>query len=255
MSKVRIATIGPATGSDGLARSEKNPRYGRERTAAQRPAPPVTTSAAWRKPIAILHEKAIRGSTKTGWLDSKHTFSFGHFKDPARMGHRALRVINEDIVIPGAGFGEHEHQNMDIISYVISGALKHADSMGNTSVICAGEFQHMYAGSGVTHLERNASDTDPVHFLQIWIIPETTGDDPAYFQTAADLDQRRNVFVPFAGPEPREGQAQLRSDTTISLARLDDGVKGRGRFCAGPGRISSGCCGPCGNRRATAFRR
>lgn len=149
------------------------------------------------------------------------------------MGHRALRVINEDIVIPGAGFGEHGHQNMDIISYVISGALKHADSIGNTSVICAGEFQHMYAGSGVTHSELNASDTDPVHFLQIWIIPETTGDDPAYFQTAADLDQRRNVFVPFAGPEPREGQAQLRSDTTISLARLDDGVKVGADFAPG----------------------
>ena len=106
--------------------------------------------------MALVHEKSLRGRTRTGWLDSHHTFSFGNFHDPKRMGHHALRVLNDDVVIPGAGFGEHGHENMDILTYVISGALKHQDSMGNTSVIRVGEFQHMYAGTGVVHSEMNA---------------------------------------------------------------------------------------------------
>lgn len=174
--------------------------------------------------MPLIHDKAVRGKTRTGWLDSHHTFSFGGFRDPARMGHGRLRVLNEDIVIPGAGFGEHGHEEMDILTYVISGALKHTDSMGNTSVITAGELQHMYAGTGVTHSEMNASATDPVHFLQIWIIPEHTGGSPAYFQTALDLDARRNMFIPVAGPESDEARAVLRSDTWIQMARLDEGV-------------------------------
>lgn len=174
--------------------------------------------------MALLHEKATRGRTKTGWLDSYHTFSFGGFNDPARMGQRALRVINEDVVIPGAGFGKHGHQEMDIISYVISGALKHVDSIGHASVIKAGEFQHMYAGTGMVHSEMNASDTEPVHFLQIWIVPERTGGDPNYFQIKVDLDAHRNTFVQVAGPVEHEGRALLRSDTNVYMARLDDGA-------------------------------
>ncbi|MEM1154211.1 MAG: pirin family protein [Pseudomonadota bacterium] len=173
---------------------------------------------------ALIHDKAVRGRTQTGWLNSYHTFSFGRFNDPKRMGHRALRVINEDVVIPGAGFGEHSHADMDIISYVIAGGLHHEDAMGNSSVIKAGEFQHMYAGTGVTHTEMNASDVEKVHFLQIWLIPEQTGGDPTYFQIAPDLDRRRNSFVPVASPEAQKNQAMLRSDTRVFMACLDAGA-------------------------------
>lgn len=174
--------------------------------------------------MALIHEKALRGRTKTGWLESHHTFSFGGFTDPGRMGHRALRVLNDDVVIPGAGFGEHGHEEMDILTYVISGALRHQDSLGNTSVIHAGEFQHIYAGTGVVHSEMNASDSEPVHFLQIWIIPERTGGAPTYFQTVVDLDAQRNTFIPVASPEHHDKWATLRSDTWIHMARLDEGA-------------------------------
>jgi redox-sensitive bicupin YhaK (pirin superfamily) len=173
--------------------------------------------------MALIHQKSVRGRTKIGWLDSHHTFSFGGFQDPNRMGHRALRVINEDVVIPGAGFGEHGHEEMDIISYVISGALKHGDSMGNSSVITAGEFQHMYAGTGVRHSEMNASNDEKVHFLQIWIVPQCIGGEPTYFQIEVDLDSRKNSFVPFAGPDGQEGLALLRSDTWVYMARASEG--------------------------------
>ena len=174
--------------------------------------------------MALVHDKTLRGRTRIGWLDSHHTFSFGGWNDPARMGHRALRVLNDDVVAPGAGFGRHGHQEMDIVTYVISGALQHGDSMGNQSVIKAGEFQHMYAGTGVLHSEMNASDTEEVHFLQIWIVPERTGGQPSYFQIEVDLDSQRNSFLPVAGPEQNERQAMLRSDTHIYMARVDDGA-------------------------------
>ncbi|MEE4271762.1 MAG: pirin family protein [Thermoanaerobaculales bacterium] len=183
---------------------------------------------------ALIHEKAQRGTTRTGWLTSRHTFSFGGFRDPNRVGHRALRVLNDDVVIPGAGFGQHPHRDMDIVTYVVSGSLRHQDSMGNTSVIRAGEFQHMYAGTGVVHSEMNASETEEVHFLQIWILPERVGGAPTYFQIDVDLDAHRNGLIPVAGPEPRAGQAGLRSDTRIFLARLDEGTVIRRVF--GPGR-------------------
>lgn len=174
--------------------------------------------------MALIHDKSLRGRTQIGWLDSHHTFSFGGFSDPTRMGHRALRVLNDDVVAPGAGFGRHGHQEMDIVTYVISGALQHGDSMGNRSVITAGEFQHMYAGTGVLHSEMNASDTEEVHFLQIWIVPERTGGAPTYFQIQVDLDDQVNRFVPVAGPAEQEDQAMLRSDTRIYMARLADGA-------------------------------
>lgn len=139
------------------------------------------------------------------------------------MGHRALRVINEDMVIPGAGFGDHSHAEMDIITYVIAGSLRHGDSMGNSTVIGAGEFQHMYAGTGVTHNEMNASNSEKVHFLQIWVIPERIGGEPSYFQIKADLDSRRNQFIQVAGPDEREDQARLRSDTKVFMMSLEEG--------------------------------
>ena len=183
--------------------------------------------------MVLIHDKLLRGRTQTGWLDSHHTFSFGGFSDPSRMGHRALRVLNDDVVIPGAGFGEHGHREMDIVTYVISGALRHGDSMGNSSVIRAGEFQHMYAGTGVTHSEMNASKSEAVHFLQIWIIPERTDGSPTYFQMEVDLDRDRNQLIPVASPEVNHRQATLRSDTWVYMARLDDGMRIQRAFESG----------------------
>ncbi|NSX53631.1 pirin family protein [Parasulfitobacter algicola] len=183
--------------------------------------------------MPMIHDKAVRGRTDMGWLDSFHTFSFGHFNDPARMGHRALRVINEDRVIPGAGFGTHPHADMDILTYVISGALRHEDSMGNGSIIRPGEVQHMSAGTGVMHSEMNASDTDPVHFLQIWIMPDKRGIKPSYDQRSIDQDAMRNQFGLIAGPMPQDDAIALASDTSLYVARLDDGQTATHSFAKG----------------------
>jgi len=183
--------------------------------------------------MALIHGRSERGTTRTGWLTSRHTFSFGGFHDPERMGFRALRVLNDDEVVPGAGFGMHPHDEMDIVTYVISGALRHQDSLGNTSIIRGGEIQHMYAGTGVVHSEMNASETEPVHFLQIWIVPERRGGEPTYFQVEVDLTSRPNEFVTVAGPDDVHGRARLRSDTGVFMARLDEGASVHRRFPEG----------------------
>ncbi len=167
-----------------------------------------------------LRHATARGLAEHGWLQSRHTFSFAGYHDPAHMGFGPLRVINEDRVQPGKGFGTHPHRDMEIITYVLEGTLEHKDSMGNGSRIRAGDVQHMSAGSGVTHSEFNGSKTDPVHFLQIWIQPSTKGGKPRYgqqhFPRAQRLDQLRVV----ASEDGRDGSIILGQDAVMMAAIL-----------------------------------
>ena len=177
--------------------------------------------------MARIHDRALRGRTRTGWLDSHHTYSFGGFADPSRMGFRSLRVLNEDRVIPGAGFAAHDHADMEILTYVISGALEHRDSLGTVSTIPAGEVQWMSAGTGVTHSEMNASSDAPAHFLQIWIVPAEAGGQPSYAQMPVDPAAVRNRYHPIVQPSGAPGASgdflSINQDAIIHLARLEDG--------------------------------
>ena len=164
-----------------------------------------------------------RGRTEWGWLDSRHTFSFGDYHDPGHMGFRALRVINDDRVKPGAGFGTHGHRDMEILSYVLEGALAHKDSSGGGGVIRPGEIQFMRAGTGVTHSEYNDSKTEPVHFLQIWLVPDTRGLRPTYGQRAFDRDAARRGLVLLASRDGREGSLQVQQDVDLWVTLLDKG--------------------------------
>jgi len=162
-----------------------------------------------------------RGRTEWGWLDSRHTFSFGEYYDPSHEGFRSLRVINDDRVEPGAGFGTHGHRDMEILSYVLEGALAHKDSSGGGGVIRPGEIQFMRAGTGVTHSEYNGSKTEPVHFLQIWVVPDTRGLKPAYGQRSFDRDQARRGFVLLASRDGREGSLQVQQDMDLWMTLLE----------------------------------
>jgi len=164
-----------------------------------------------------------RGRTDWGWLDSRHTFSFGEYHDPAQMGFRTLRVINDDRVKGGAGFGRHSHRDMEILSYVLDGALEHADSSGGGGVIRPGEIQFMRAGLGVTHSEANHSAVEPVHFLQIWILPDERGLAPAYGQKAFDREAARRAFVLLASPTGREESLQVHQDVELWVALVGAG--------------------------------
>jgi len=173
--------------------------------------------------MKIIHDRDARGATAIGWLDSKHTFSFGGFQDPSRMGVSALRVINEDRVIPGAGFGTHGHRDMEIFTYVVSGALAHKDSLGNGSVIRPGDIQLMTAGTGIQHSEMNASKDEPVHFFQIWIQPNATGHPAAYQQVEMPEGAGRGGFTPIVTPSGGDGKVSIHQDAVISIAKPSEG--------------------------------
>src|SRR5437764_12130455 len=155
--------------------------------------------------MITMRRSQERGKTKLEWLDSRHTFSFGAYYDRQNMGFSDLRVINEDRVVPGAGFPTHSHRDMEIITYVLEGALAHKDSTGTSSVIHVGDVQRMSAGTGISHSEYNASQTEPVHFLQIWILPKQSGLKPGYEQRSFDLDKSSGSWVLVASPDARNG--------------------------------------------------
>ena len=171
-----------------------------------------------------VRKSAARAHLNHGWLDTFHTFSFGSYHDPANMGFRSLRVINEDRVAPGMGFGAHPHRDMEIITYVLSGALEHEDSLGNTAVIRPGEVQKMSAGTGVVHAERNPSAAQSVHLMQIWIVPDKTGIAPAYAQRsfAAELSTQGLILV--ASPQASDSVIGLQQDAYVYMSRPKNGT-------------------------------
>lgn len=173
----------------------------------------------------IIERRAdARGRVQAGWLDSRHTFSFGQYHDPAWMGFGALRVINEDRVAPGAGFPPHRHANMEILSYVLGGALSHRDSSGGGGVIHPGELQWMGAGHGVEHSEFNASDSQPVHFLQIWLQPDRLNAAPAYAQREATAAADAGRWTLLASPNGAGGSLAIRQQARVQGVRLAAGA-------------------------------
>jgi redox-sensitive bicupin YhaK (pirin superfamily) len=174
-----------------------------------------------------------RGQTLWGWLDSRHTFSFGEYYDPAHMGFRALRVINDDRVAAGQGFGAHPHRDMEILSLVLEGALEHKDSSGGGGVIRPGEVQFMRAGRGVVHSEFNHSRTEPVHFLQIWIVPDRSGLPAGYDQRRWDEAKASRGFVLLASRDGREDTVQIQQDVDLYVSRLAAGDERTHSIAAG----------------------
>ena len=172
-----------------------------------------------------VRKAAERGHANHGWLKTYHTFSFSTYRDPEHMGFRSLRVMNEDWVQQGQGFGTHPHHDMEIVTYVLEGALEHKDSMGNGEILRAGEFQRMSAGTGITHSEFNPSETDPVHLYQIWLLPESKGIEPSYEQKRFPDNEMHNQLRLVASPEAAEGSLHIHQDARIFLSKIDAQVK------------------------------
>jgi hypothetical protein len=180
-----------------------------------------------------LRKSMERGHANHGWLDSYHSFSFADYHDPRHMGYASLRVINEDVVQPGQGFGTHGHRDMEIITYILEGALEHKDSMGNGSVIRPGDVQRMSAGTGVRHSEFNASRDDPVHLLQIWIEPEVNGIEPGYEEKHFDDASKRGRLRLIASRDGRDGSVIIHQDAAVYAALIDGSESARHTLAAG----------------------
>jgi redox-sensitive bicupin YhaK (pirin superfamily) len=173
--------------------------------------------------IHTIHDRNLRGHSKIGWLDSWHTFSFSGFQDPNRMGFRSLRVINDDRVIPGAGFGTHSHRDMEILTYVLEGELAHEDSLGTGSVIRPGDVQVMSAETGIQHSEFNNSDTEPVHFLQIWMLPDRQKITPRYDQRNFPLAEKQGQLRLVGSKDGRDGSVVIHQDIDLYVSVLSAG--------------------------------
>ncbi|MEH2328195.1 pirin family protein [Nostoc sp.] len=171
----------------------------------------------------LIHDRNFRGHVQTGWLDSYHTFSFGSFYDPNRMGFRSLRVINDDRGAPGSGFPTHGHRDMEILTYVLEGAVEHKDSLGTGSIIHPGDVQIMSAGTGISHSEFNPSPTEPLHLLQIWILPERQGLTPRYEQKTFPLEEKRGKLRLIAARDGRDGAVTIYQDVDLYTSVLEDG--------------------------------
>ena len=170
--------------------------------------------------MLTLRPSSARGHADHGWLDTFHTFSFADYHDPAHTSFRSLRVINEDRVAPGQGFGTHPHRDMEILTYIVAGRLAHRDSMGNGREIAAGQLQAMSAGTGITHSEFNPSRTDPVHLLQIWLLPDRRGHTPRYAEWSPSAGETPALTL-LASPDGRDGSAAIHQDVRLYLVKLD----------------------------------
>ena len=186
--------------------------------------------------MITVRPSAARGHFNFGWLDTHHSFSFGHYFDPAHMGFGPLRVINEDHVAGGGGFDTHGHSDMEIITYVLEGALAHKDSLGTGSIIRPGDVQRMSAGSGIRHSEFNQSKSDPVHLLQIWILPDQTGITPSYEQKAIPDAEKNNRLRLIASGDGRDGSVSMHQSADVYATRLSDGTQVA--HAPAPGRLA-----------------
>jgi quercetin 2,3-dioxygenase len=189
-----------------------------------------------RETTAVKRPSGERGTTELGWLHSRHTFSFGNYFDPDHMGFRGLRVINDDVVEPGQGFGEHPHRDAEIFSYVLEGELEHKDSMGNGRVINAGDLQYISAGRGVLHSEFNPSKKNRVHFLQIWLIPQMGGGEPRYAEKTLGKDAQPNRLTLLFSGQPRDGAVEIRANADVYVGKLESGKRLVHRPAAGRGQ-------------------